>query len=363
MGDWKHCKNILCIRADNMGDVIMSTPALRALKETFDCKITLLTSASGAVISEYLDQVDEVMAVDLPWVKYPETGISIDMIGLTKQIKDRQFDGAIIFTVYSQSALPAAMLAYMAGIPNRLAYSRENPYELLTEWVPDREPFELIRHQVERDLKLVSQINAHTTNDELSIIYKNEAYLSATNKLNLFVPERNSWIILHPGVSEEKRQYPVEYWIQTGKMLSEEYRLPLLITGSKSERNLADTIAGGIGRYAISVAGMLSIGEFIAIVAKAKCVVSVNTSTIHIAAAMKTPQVVLYAQTNPQHTPWKGLYKLLSFSVPEHLQSKNVIIRHVSNQHYTKYLPYPTPREVVTELDELLEKISQNSES
>jgi len=360
MGDWNHCKNILCIRADNMGDVIMSTPAFRALKETFDCKITLLTSRTGALISEYLSQVDEVMAVDLPWVKYPETDVSVDMIGLIKEIKDRQFDGVIIFTVYSQSALPAAMLAYMAGIARRLAYSRENPYELLTDWVPDHEPFESIRHQVERDLALVSQINAYTASDELSIIYKNEDYLSAKNKLSLLIPESNSWIILHPGVSEEKRKYPVEYWIQTGKMLSEKYRLPLFITGSKSEKELTDTIANGIGAYAFSLAGMLSIGEFIAIVEKAKCVISVNTSTIHIAAAMKTPQVVLYAETNPQHTPWKGVHKLLPFSVLEHLQSKNVIIRYVSNQYYKQYIPCPTPQKIVMELDELLENVSQN---
>jgi ADP-heptose:LPS heptosyltransferase len=72
MKDWKNCTNILCIRADNMGDVLMSTPALRALKETFGCKITLLTSAMGNVITPFIAEIDETIVAGLPWIKIKE---------------------------------------------------------------------------------------------------------------------------------------------------------------------------------------------------------------------------------------------------------------------------------------------------
>jgi hypothetical protein len=65
-----------------------------------------------------------------------------------RQISEKKFDAAVIFTVYSQNPLPTVMLAYLAGIPKRLAYCRENPYQLLTDWVPDQEPYTLIKHQV-----------------------------------------------------------------------------------------------------------------------------------------------------------------------------------------------------------------------
>src|SRR5690606_22825058 len=79
---------------------------------------------------------------------------------LVDQLKQYRFDGCVIFTVYSQNPLPAAMLAWMAGIPLRLAYCRENPYQLLSHWVPDDEPYSQIRHQVVRDLELVKHIGA-----------------------------------------------------------------------------------------------------------------------------------------------------------------------------------------------------------
>jgi hypothetical protein len=61
------------------------------------------------------------------------------------------------------------MLAYLAGIPKRLAYCRENPYQLLTDWVPDQEPYTFIKHQVRRDLDLVAAVGAVTSNDQLQL--------------------------------------------------------------------------------------------------------------------------------------------------------------------------------------------------
>jgi len=143
-------------------------------------------------------------------------------------------------------------------------------------------------------------------------------------------------------------------WIETGTLLAAKFGLPLLISGSASEKTLADSIAAGIGSGARSVAGVLSLGEFIALVDNATGVVSVNTSTIHIAAAVQTPVVVLYAQTNPQHTPWKSLHEVLPFSVPAHLQSRNAVVRHVARSLYHEVVPYPAPAEIVEAVERLL---------
>ena len=148
MTDWSNCRNILCIRPDNMGDLLMSGPAIRAIKASFETKITVLTSSMATAIAALMPEIDEVMVFDVPWVKTQEAANKEAVAQIVSRLAEKKFDAAVIFTVFSQNPLPSAMLAYLAGIPKVLAYCRENPYGLLSDWVPDEEPYALIRHQV-----------------------------------------------------------------------------------------------------------------------------------------------------------------------------------------------------------------------
>src|SRR5690606_41198554 len=67
---WEEARNILCVRLDNMGDVLMTTPAIRALRESVPGRrLTLLASASGVALAPYLDCVDDAIGYAAPWVK------------------------------------------------------------------------------------------------------------------------------------------------------------------------------------------------------------------------------------------------------------------------------------------------------
>src|SRR4051812_4196285 len=139
--DWKNARNILCVRLDNGGDVLMTTPAIRAIKNSQpQRRITLLTSNAGAAMARHIPEIDAVIRCEAPWVKNAAAQRPTAVLELRDDIAARQFDAAIIFTVYSQTPLPAAMLCFLAGIPLRLAHCRENPYHLLTEWVRETEP-------------------------------------------------------------------------------------------------------------------------------------------------------------------------------------------------------------------------------
>ena len=94
--------------------------------------------------------------------------------------------------------------------------------------------------------------------------------------------------------------------------------------------------------------------EFIALISQAPIVISVNTGTVHIAAATQTPVVVLYALTNPQHTPWRVPSSVLTFSVKEELKSKNQVVNFVSEQLIVKKQEYPDPLLIVEEVEKLL---------
>jgi ADP-heptose:LPS heptosyltransferase len=355
MNSWADCKNVLCIRADNMGDVLMSSPAIRSLHTEIGCKITLLTSGKGAAVAKLISAIDEVIAFDLPWIKADHAGTSAEQINdLLENLKSRCFDGCVIFTVYSQNPMPAIMLAYLAGIPLRLAYCRENPYDLLTDWFPDPEPLTLIKHQVQRDLDLLNRINIRATERRIRLDLSEKGRLRAKEKLSTVVDVAQPFIIMHPGVSEPKREYPLELWARLGRRLIEQTGLKLLLTGSAAESQTAEFICRQAGPLAINACGQFDVEEFAAVIGHAAVVVSVNTGTVHLAAAMQRPIVVLYAQSNPQHTPWLVRNCVLPYSVAPALKSRNKIIAYVDQKYYEEVIPPPTVESVLLAVQSLL---------
>jgi lipopolysaccharide heptosyltransferase II len=355
MNSWSNCKNILIIRADNMGDLIMSSPAIRAVRNAFKCNITLLASAAAASAALLIEDINEVIIADLPWVKKESTITSGALLTLSENLRQRQFDGCIIFTVYSQSALPAAMLAWMSGIPKRLAYSRENPYDLLTDWLPDEEPYSFIRHQVTRDLALVKTIEAVPEQEEIILKYPLEATISMVKKLKSFnIDLPQSFILFNPCVSEPKRLFPEDKWVALIEETIRHFNLPIYLTGSKQEQLLTERIQKRSGNIALSIAGLLDIPELAALISKASLLVSVNTGPVHIAAGVQTPVVVLYAQTNPQHTPWMVPHQVLEYSVPEEMCSRNEVIRYVNKLRYHEELPLPEIRDIILAMESVL---------
>jgi ADP-heptose:LPS heptosyltransferase len=351
---WQDCKNILCIRPDNMGDLIMSGPSSRALNQRFGAQITVLTTSLAMVIKKHWPKLDDVIIFDLPWVKTAEPPNPETFNKVVSVIKERRFDAAVIFTVYSQNAQPTAMLAYLAGIPKILAYCRENPYHLINNWVPDKEPYDMVKHQVRRDLDLIATVGASTQNEKLNLEVNERLWPVIGGKLRgIGVDINRPWLLMHAGVSEAKREYPLEQWADAGKHLIEN-GYQLILTGSTTEQQLTDELAIQIGAGSFSAGGMFTLAEFVCLVKHAPLLVSVNTGSIHIAAAVSTPVVVLYAQTNPQHTPWGVPHKVLEFAAPAHLRSKNEVISYVNKTHYNTPAPMPTAEDIVDAVNELL---------
>lgn len=355
--DWSSYKNVLCVRPDNLGDVLMTSPALRALKESVSGrKVTLLTSRAGQSIARYIPEIDACISFDIPWYKHENSGSAQDLLKVVGEVKSRRFDAAVIFTVFSQNPLPTAMLCYMAGIPRIAGYCRENPYKLITDWVVDNEPLYVIKHEVARQLDLVKALGAESRDSSLSLSVSSQMLVELPMKLqSLGVRIHESWLVLHPGVSEAKRQYPIELFAETVKMITRDLGYQVLLTGVSSERELAEYITRTCGKRVISLAGALTLSEFIALIKLSPLLISNNTGPVHIAAAVKTPVVVLYALTNPQHTPWRVKHRVLPFDVPKGLRSRNAVIRYANEKYFPSIPREVRPEEVVEAVKDLLD--------
>jgi lipopolysaccharide heptosyltransferase II len=315
--DWKNAAHLLCVRLDSLGDVLMCTPAMRALRVQHPARrLTLLTSPAGAALAPHLPEVDAVLAYEAPWMKSSAADPPAYHIDQVAALGAHGFDGAVIFTCYSQSALPAALLCQLAGIPLRAAYCREKPYQLLTDWIADPEPGAFIRHEVQRQLDLVRHLGAEVFDERMSFVPLAADTAAVRARLRQAgIDPAGRWLVLHPGASAPARRYPQRHWSTLIGELHARVRCPLILTGGAHEMALIDGIEVAPGARVHSFAGQLGIGELGALLAQASLVVSNNTGPAHLAAAVGTPVVDLYALTNPQHTPWRVPSRVLNHDV------------------------------------------------
>lgn len=318
---WRKARRILAVRLDNMGDVLMTTPALRALRASSpERRITLLTSRSGAAAAAFVPEVDEVLlAAPLPWLPGAKTapGAHAELID---QLRRGSFDAAVVFTVYSQSALPAAMLCWQAGIPLILAHCRENPYGLLSDWVAEPEPHIMLRHEVQRQLDLVASVGAWTEDVRLSFRVPALDTMRMLKKLAAAgADSQRRWIVVHPGATAASRRYPARHYASLIRNMAISGDYQIVLSGDGSEQELIAeirTLAADDGDRLISLPGRLTLGELGALIRAAAVLIANNTGPVHIAAAVGTPVVDIYALTNPQHAPWQVPNRVLYHDVP-----------------------------------------------
>lgn len=323
---WDNAKKILCVRLDTIGDVLMTTPAISALKNSHqDRHITLMTSSAGSAIAPLLKDIDDLIVYDSPWLKATAPRKNSDPeYAIIDLLRERDFDAAVIFTVYSQNPLPTAFLCYMAGIPLTLAHCHENPYQLLTHWIKDPEPEQFIRHEVQRQLDLVASVGSTIADQRLKLRIPDTAKIRIQSLLAEIGINQQPWVVIHPGASAIARRYPPESFAIVAEKLVRDYDIQVIFTGTKPEIELVESIRSEMRSRSHSFVNRLNLGELSALIDAAPLLISNNTAPVHIAAAVATPVVDIYALTNPQHTPWQVPNRVIFHDVPCRICYKSI---------------------------------------
>ncbi|MBV9020250.1 MAG: glycosyltransferase family 9 protein [Ktedonobacteraceae bacterium] len=317
---WSTAQRILVVRLDNLGDVLLTTPAIHAIKESLpNAELTLLASPVGAQVAQLNPDLADAIVYQAPWMDpwrtLPQDSAREQQV--IAAIRERHFDGAIIFTSFRQSPLPAAYLCYLADIPLRLAASIDGPGSLLT--TRHKHPEHII-HEVERGLDLVGVLGLTTSDLDLVLKIPEQARTSISDLL----PARDiehPLVVVHPGCSMPARTYPWEMYAQVIDLLVECLGATVMVTGATDERALVEQVLDHVQaenrRATFACAGMLQFPQFCALIEAADLTVTNNTGPMHISAAVKTPVVALFALTNPpqQWGPWRVPYRQLYHDV------------------------------------------------
>ncbi len=286
------------MRQDNNGDVLLCGPALRALAAACT-HLTLLCGPSGRSAAEATACVNEVICYEAGWIEAnPHAVEPSDIASFVADISGRRFDEVIVFTSFHQSPLPMALVLRLAGVSKISAISDDYAGSLLD-----------VRHRVSDDL--------HEVERALSLAGAAGYRLPATDdaRLAMRVASTNpvggapGYIVVHPGST-----VPARAWNPAlNRQLVESLNVAghrVVVTGAASESNLCDFVAGTSAR---NMAGKTSLPELARVIADASAIVVGNTGAAHVAAAVGTPVVSLFAPTIPamRFRPWMVEHVLL----------------------------------------------------
>jgi len=322
MTQWSMLKNILLVRLDNLGDVLLTTPAFHAVKTAIPgATLTLCASPVGAQVAEVDPDIDDVLVYQAPWMDpwHTQPHDSQREQRFIAAVRERHFDGAIIFTSFRQSPLPAAYLCYLADIPLRAAASIDGPGALLT--TRHKHP-ERMMHEVERGLDLVGALGIPGEDAEMVLKVPQVATSALIERLESYkLDAGRPLVVVHPGCSMPARTYPWEMYAQVISLLVTQLDAYVMLTGIADEQPLIqrilERVSGNMRHSVISQAGMLPFTELCALIQHATLTITNNTGPMHIAAAVKTPVVALFALTNPpeQWRPWHVPHRQLYHDV------------------------------------------------
>jgi ADP-heptose:LPS heptosyltransferase len=294
MTGWLEARNILAIRLDNTGDVVMLGPALRAIKSHSPAaKLTLLAAPAGSAAAPLLPWVDDVITWRATWQDLGHLPFDPSReSSLVELLRRRRFDAALVFTSFSQSPHAAAYACLQAGIPLRAGHSKEFGGAVLTDWqrgIPDD------LHQVERNLRLVESLGFVSSERDLAVRISDNARQEAREALvRAGIDHAHPVALVHPGASAAARRYPEERWAAVVGLLRAA-GLQVIVTGVKREREIVEIAAANA---AMALVDAVSLEGYAALVEAASVVLCGNTLPMHLADATGTPVVVCYSGTD-----------------------------------------------------------------
>lgn len=312
--EWLNANRILAVRLDNIGDIIMLGPALRAIKENLpQADITLLASPAGSQAAPLIRYVNRVITWQAVWQdignRMPTDAAR--ELQLIEMIAEAGFDAAIIFTSFSQSPYPPAYVCYLAEIPLRLGQSKEFGGSVLTTWV--KSPDDTL-HQVDRNLHLLQRAGFVVSHRELFV----DIPAQAREYIDLLLASRGiepdePFILLHPGASCSARTYSFARWSSIASDLANSTGLPVVVSGNEKDATRLQQMDTRTWAGSILVAGETTVAQYAALVGRSSLVLTGHTSAMHLADALGVPSVILFSGTDlecqwkPRNTPYKML--------------------------------------------------------
>jgi len=288
-------KNILLRAVNRIGDGVFSMPAIRALRDEYpQSRITVLTKPGVAELYVHNPAVNDVMLFE---DRRRHKGLP-GRLRLIRELRTRNFDLAVIF----HNCFDAALVPFLAGIPERIGYVKEGRGFLLTRKLPF--PAEVI-YQVDHYLDLVSLLGFKPKRSmpELTVSDTERAF---AERLFREKSIRRPAICLVPGSIAATRRWPPERFAELADKLSGHTGGSIIVVGGRGDEAISGKITGLAGNKPVDLTGRIGLRELMAVLSLSDLVVSNDTGPMHLAWTLGTPVVTFLGAADPRGTGPSG---------------------------------------------------------
>jgi ADP-heptose:LPS heptosyltransferase len=293
---------VLVVRLDGAGDVLLAGPAIRAVARRG--QVSVLCGPAGVEAAALLPGVREVLEWSAPWIVSPAPAVdAADLTDLVERVRSRAFSEAVVLTSFHQSPLPTALLLRLAGVPRITGASVDYAGSLLNVRLVPGEDLPEDIPEPERALRIAGAAGfALPADDAGGLAVSGSVELSPSVGRSLTggrMPGEAPVVVLHPGAAVQARRWPSGHFARLAGLL-DRAGCRVVVTGGPDERTLTALVAGSVGQ---DLGGATTLAQLADVLARADALVVGNTSAAHLAAAVGTPVVSLFAPVVPA-TRW-----------------------------------------------------------
>jgi lipopolysaccharide heptosyltransferase II len=292
-------ERILLIRPDHLGDVLLTTPAIHALRTARpEAEIHALVGHWSAEVIAGYSEIDLVLTLPFPgFSRSPNANWHSPYELLLKSARHLRHIGYSSAVILRPDHWWGAALAKLAGIPERIGYNLPDVAPFLTRAVPHTH-----NHVVLQNLKLVEKWRGQSQPEYSDFYFP----ISAIDRgyIDGYLEE---WGIqsdqpvfcIHPGTGTWVKHWEEDKWAAAADILIEQLDGPVVLTGSHQELPLVRRIAGQMKHEAIIMAGDTSVGQLAALFSRARVVLGPDSGPLHLATAVGVPTVALFGPADP----------------------------------------------------------------
>ena len=290
-------RNILVINVNWVGDVIFSSPIFKALKRKYpDSRIACMVPPRVQGVAESITDIDEVIIYD---EKGKHRG-PFAKLSLLNQIKKRRFQVAFIL----HRSFTRALFPFWARIPHRVGYDTKGRTKLLTHIV---EPLEVTAHRADHYLNVIESYGV-PIEDRRSIVSVSVESDNCVSKIlqDFGFSDNEQFIVINPGGNWDLKRWPLNNYSLLINNINSETGMKVVIAGAPKDIKLAQKIKNGSSGEVYITAGKTTIKDAIALMNKAKIVVSADSGPLHLANSVGAETIGIFGPTSPRTTGPRG---------------------------------------------------------